>query len=132
MNEAQLAKAMEIHEARQATLTDDQRAENKAKMGALFSDPAKIEEMKSNAKAQFVASDVDGDGKLNKAEFLDHCKKSETNGKAQGWHVPEQTDESLEAWWNLLVEVTGSSELSEDQLNAINGQVMGAIKAKNE
>ena len=63
--EEALAKMMEKHEEKQATLTQEQRDENKAKFMALLADPAKMEEAKAEASATFQAADADGSGGLN-------------------------------------------------------------------
>ena len=51
---------------------------------AMMGDPAKIEEGKAEATATFQAADTDGDGLLNKAEWIDYCYKGEANAKAKG------------------------------------------------
>ena len=130
--EEALAKMMEKHEEKQATLTQEQRDENKAKFQALLADPAKMEEAKADGHATFVAADADGNGSLNKAEFFDHARKGEANAKAKGWHIVETTDEELENWFTKICELAGADEVSEAAHQAITKQFMGAVIAKEK
>ena len=130
-NEEQLAKAMGWHEERQATLTDDQKAENKTKFAALMGDPEKMTAAKAEGDETFKASDTNGDGTLTLAEFKDFAQKSYANAQAKGWHVPAYDEGEAEKWWTFMCEVAGTpAGISKGDHDSIQGQMMMAVAAK--
>ena len=82
-----------MHATSQENLTDDQIAENKTKFAALFSDQAKMAEAMAKGSQMFKDADKDGDGFLNKDEFIAYGRAGEAHAKEMGWHIPENTDE---------------------------------------
>ena len=83
-----------------------------------------IDEMMSDA-------DTDGDGRLNHTEFVDFCSKQEANAIAKGWHMAKSTDEEIEAWWNIMLEITKeTSSVTKEQYDTIQGRMMEAYMAQ--
>ena len=50
-------------------------------------------EAMAKGSQMFKDADKDGDGFLNKDEFIAYGRAGEAHAKEMGWHIPENTDE---------------------------------------
>ena len=126
-----MATMMEWHGERQATLTEDQRASNKAMFQAMLADPEKMASVKADFEKQFQEADSNGDGTLTLAEFLVYNEKSIANAKEKGWTVPDNDQADFERWWKMMCDIAGTPNgISKADMQSINGQVMTVVAAK--
>ena len=131
ITEEQVARLIKMQKDSEEKITQAQRDENKGKMNELMADPAKLQAAMEEDAATFAAADTDGDGRLNHTEFVDFCSKQEANAIAKGWHMAKSTDEEIEAWWNIMLEITKeTSSVTKEQYDTIQGRMMEAYMAQ--
>ena len=88
--------------------SDDQKNTWKQKFGELMGSPDAIKAAEEEGMATFKASDTNGNGKLNRAEFIDHSKKEEANYEAKGWPGFGYTDEEHGQVYDALAAAMGA------------------------
>ena len=111
--EADLAILKEMHVRHQGTLSEEQRAANKAAYAATMGDEEKRAAFMKQMADTFTAADTNADGVLDLAEFKDFMQKLQANGEAAGYHVPQPNDADMEARFGVFdrynAETTGVS-----------------------
>ena len=129
----QIESMLQVYKDQNSSLTAEQKQANVDLAKATMADEAKKAEAFAELQETFKASDTNGNGKLNRSEFLDNMKKREANATAKGYHVVAVTDDYANQWFDKMCEVVGADEegLSFEQLMGIQKQVGAAWMAKN-
>ena len=112
--------------------TDAQKETWKQKFTELMGNPDLMKQAEEEGMATFKASDTNGNGKLNRAEFIDHSSKEEANYAAKGWPVFGFTDEEHGGVYDILAAAMGADAdgLTADQLKAMEESIMGPFCEK--
>ena len=98
-----------------------------------MADPEKMQAAMTEGGETFAASDTDGDGFLNFAEWKEHAAKSRANGQAKGWYSTEYTEEDLQIAFDIYVRTGGvEGKFSKETLLGCSGQVGAAWKAMED
>ena len=120
-----LAVLVGLEKAQAEALGKEKNDANKAKMEALMGDEAAMGAEMQMAKDTFKASDTNGDGTLNEAEFADYTRKTIANATANGWHVLDVSDDDIAKSFAIYKKVGGDDRgVPEATLFAIGETVM--------
>ena len=101
-----------------ATATPEQIAANKKEFNMYCNDPAFGEKMTKEMNATWAQSDANGDGKLNKQEFLTFTKAMNAQLEARGCFA-DKRPEMFEKWWGLLERAQGGPDLTNEVFGAV-------------
>ena len=111
-------------------LSEEDRASNKAKFAEVLGDKDKAAEMLKEATDLIAAHDKDGDGKLNKEEFMAYAQAAWDQSASKGWKLPEPApvsdwEFSFEAYCRAHGVTDG---LTAEQIFVCAGQKQKAVK----
>ena len=72
--------------------------------------------------------DKDGDGKLNKEEWMAYAQTSFDQAPSQGWQIPEANKEEWEFTFDAYCRANGTDSLTAEQIFSCSGQKQKAVK----
>ena len=119
-----LAKLVEHAMATMNKLSEEDKAANKAKFTEMMGDEGKKAEIMKEASDNFDTNDKDGDGKLNKEEFMAMSQAAWDQAASKGWKMPADapTDE-WEFTFEAYSRAAGTTDgLTKEQLFGCAGQ----------
>ena len=119
-----LAKLVEHAMATMGKLSEEDKAANKAKLAEMMGDEGKRAEIMKEASDAFDAHDKDGDGKLNKEEFMANAQAAWDQAASKGWKVPSDTPtDEWEFTYDAYCRATGATDgLTKEQIFTCAGQ----------
>ena len=117
-------------QTRDARLTEDQQASNKAKMMELMGDEGKRDAMMAKSKANFDAADANGDGELNWEEYKQFGEISNAKAAEDGWATTELIESEVAELFEVHKRASGSTTgVTGEGLKSAMMQVGAAMKA---
>ena len=117
-------------QTRDARLSEEQQASNKALMMELMGDEDKRNAMMAQSADNFKACDVDGDGELNWEEYLAFGKLSNEKAAEKGWATSELIESEVAEMFELHKRASGSTTgVTGEGLKTAMAAVGAAMKA---